>query len=70
MQAAVAEIDRLRAENSELTARVAALDGGASAGADGAVLAVGDDLREKLDGYIAAIDHALREADAANTPAS
>jgi hypothetical protein len=70
VQAVVVEIDRLRAENRELAARVAALHGQPPAAANGAVLAGGDDLREKLNGYIAAIDHALREAGGGKSPAS
>jgi hypothetical protein len=62
VQAAVVEIDRLRTENRELADRVAALDGRPSAEPGGTALAGGDDLRDRLDGYIAAIDNALREA--------
>ena len=64
IDAAAGEIERLRAENAALAARVAAMEGG-----DGAALpfdlsapGAADALRARLDGYIAAVDQALRDA--------
>jgi hypothetical protein len=65
VEAAVAELERLRAENAALASRVAELEGG-DAGAPTIPLpsSNGEDMRARLDGFIAAIDQALREASA------
>lgn len=66
VEAAAAEIERLRAENAELAARVrelAALEA-AGGGADALRLALDEEpeaLREKIEGFIAAIDRMLAE---------
>jgi hypothetical protein len=63
IEAAVQEVERLRAENAALAARVAALEGGDGAGVpfDLATPGSADELRARLDGFIAALDQALRE---------
>jgi len=64
VETAAREIERLRAENAALAGRVAAMEGGDGAdlpldlAAPGAAAA----LRTRLDGYIAAVDQALRDA--------
>ena len=71
VEAAVNELERLRAENLALATRVATLEGGED-GAPALALPAsnGEDMRAKLDGFIAAIDQALRDAAApADAPA-
>src|SRR5918994_1266266 len=69
IEAVVSELERLRAENAALAARVATMEG-----ADSGTLPLeftptnGEDMRARLDGFIAAIDQAIRDA-AAETPA-
>jgi hypothetical protein len=73
IEAVVSELERLRAENAALAARVATAEGG-----EAGTLPMeftpsnGEDMRERLDGFIAAIDQALRDAsaDAPARPAS
>ena len=66
IEAAAAELERLRAENAALAARVAALEAGDGGGGalpfDLSLPGSADELRTRLDGFIAAIDQALREA--------
>ena len=63
----VAEIDSLRTENAALAQRVAGLEGtGQTALPLMPDVPAGEDMRERLDAFIAAIDHALREADGAS----
>ncbi len=68
VEAAALEIERQRDENAALAARVAAMEGG-----DGTAFPFdladpggAEALRARLDGYIAAVDQALRDA----TPAA
>ncbi len=69
VEAAVAELERLRAENVALAARVASLEGGETpAPTLPFPVSNGDDMRARLDGFIAAIDLALRDA-GADSPA-
>lgn len=66
VEAAAAEIERLRAENAELAARVRELAALDAAGGDATVLGLSIDeepeaLREKIEGFIAVIDRMLAE---------
>jgi hypothetical protein len=63
IEGVVAEIDRLRAENAALAQRVAGLEGSGQTALPLPVVPAGEDMRERLDAFIAAIDQALREAD-------
>jgi hypothetical protein len=71
VEVAVNELERLRAENVALATRVVALEGGeVGAPVLDLPLSKGEDMRAKLDGFIAAIDQALRDASApADVPA-
>jgi hypothetical protein len=64
IEGVVAELDRLRSENAALANRVADLE---AQGQNGLpflpAMPAGEDMRERLDAFISAIDHALREAD-------
>lgn len=63
IEAATREIERLRAENAALAARLATFEGG-EASPLAAAFEGGDDpeaLRAKIQGFIAAIDEVLRE---------
>ena len=66
IEAAARELERLREENAALTARVAALEGndpGAALALDVTSPEAAAELRARIDGFIAAIDQALREGD-------
>jgi hypothetical protein len=64
IEGVVAELDRLRTENATLAQRLAGLEEkGQNALPFLPSLPAGEDMRERLDAFIAAIDHALREAD-------